>query len=60
MANRQKSHFGSDGYKELRLKEELSNKKNTYNSPIAKKRKAKEKELYKLKTEEYKRKSGNF
>ena len=59
MADRQKSHFGSDGFKELRLREEaVKHTKNTYNSPVVERRKAKEKELFKLKREENKRKSG--
>jgi hypothetical protein len=57
MANRQNSKFGSDGYKELYLKEELQKKSNRYQSPIVEKRAAKEKELLKLKKEEAKLKT---
>lgn len=52
--------FGSDGYKELEANERAVKKtrKNT-NSPIVKKRKAKEKEVLKLRTAHSKRKSRN-
>ena len=61
MTDRQKSHFGSDGYKELGLKEEaMKGKKNTYGSPIVARRKAKEKEILDLKRKENRRKAGDF
>lgn len=47
MANRQNSHFGSDGYKELSLKQNLSNRDG---------KTLRNKVLDKLKDEEYKMK----
>ena len=52
--------FGSDGYKELEVKEKAAKgtRKNT-NSPIVKKRREKEKEVLKLRTAHSKRKVRN-
>ncbi len=47
MADRQKSHFGGDGYKELYLKQELANRDG---------KAIRNKILAKLKDEEYERK----
>ncbi len=47
MADRQKSHFGSDGYKELYAKQEAAKQDG---------KRIKNKDLYDLKKEEYKNK----
>lgn len=58
MADRQKSHFGYDGYKELYAKEELAKSKNaSYSMPYVEKAKERSKDLMKLRKEEQKRKS---
>ena len=47
MSNRQNSHFGSDGYKELYAKQEAANRDG---------KRIRDKDLYDLKQEEYKKK----
>jgi len=50
MADRQKSHFGSDGYKDLEAREEL-NKRTNSPSKLNKKLKAKADEVKKYRKE---------
>jgi len=59
MADRQKSHFGSDGYRDLGVREEKSKRtKNSYTGVSGKTRKQKEAEVLKLRKENNKLKGA--
>ena len=58
MADRQKSHFGTDGYRDLEVRKELANKgSSSGNSFYDKIRKKKEQEVRKLRKESMKQKT---
>jgi len=53
MTDKQKSHFGSDGYRELEQRSEMS-KRHSKGSPLDKRRSEKEKLVYKYRKEDAK------
>jgi len=59
MADRQKSHFGTDGYRDLEVRKELAKKASGAGKSFGDKiRKKKEQEVRKLRKENMKHKTG--